>query len=162
MPDLLSHYLIAKISTTKIKSKPISLFFVGTILPDLLGRTPFVVIADFFERYDCYLGWFLAIFHSPFVLILVCLLISFLFEETLRRHVFKLLFLGSALHLGLDMLQKTFTPSSGYLWFFPFSFKSFNIPLFWADQSIYLIPVLLAIIVFLWWSKPDEGVVEER
>jgi len=69
MPDLLTHYLSAKIITGKSETKAISPFFLGVILPDVLSRVPWIVITNLFERYDCHLGWFLTIFHSPFVLI---------------------------------------------------------------------------------------------
>lgn len=162
MPDLLTHYLTAKIITGKSATRAISPFFLGTILPDVLSRIPSIVIINLFEKYDCHLDWFLAIFHSPLVLILICLLIAYFFEENLRKGVFKLLILGTALHLVLDMLQKTFTSHSGYLWFFPFSFKSFNIPFFWPDQSLYFIPILLIVLIFIWWFKPDEEMIRKR
>lgn len=161
MPDLLTHYLTAKIITGKSKTKAISPFFLGVILPDVLSRVPWIAITNLFERYNCHLEWFLTIFHSPFVLIIACLLISLLFKETLRKSVFKLLMLGAALHLCLDMLQKNFAPTSGYLWFFPFSFRSFNIPLFWPDQALYFIPVLMIITIFIWWFRPDEEMVRK-
>lgn len=156
MPDLLTHYLTAKIITGKSETKAISLFFVGTILPDVLGRAPSIIITNLLGKYDCHLDWFLAVFHSPLILLLACFSICLFFEEVLRKSVFKFLALGITLHLGLDMLQKTFTPHSRYLWFFPFTFKSFNIPLFWPDQSIYFIPVLLMIAIFVWWFKTDK------
>ncbi len=162
MPDLLTHYLSARILTVKSGTRLISLFFMGTILPDVLSRVPSIVIAILFGTYDCHLGWFWAILHSPIVLILVCFLMTFFFEENLRKSVFRFLIFGVVLHLGLDMLQKTFTSGSGYLWFFPFSFKSFNIPLFWPDQSLYFIPVLLVILIFIWWFKPDEEMIREK
>lgn len=162
MPDLLSHYLTAKILSTKSGVRPISPFFAGTILPDVLGRVPSIVITNVSEKYDCNLGWFLAIFHSPFVLFLICFLITLFFEQALRKRVFKLLMLGVFLHLGLDMFQKTFISGKGYLWFFPFSFKSFSAPLFWPDQTIYFIPVLLIVFIIIWWRKPDEEIIRKR
>ena len=142
MPDLITHSLF--IYPAK-KWFPAGILFllIGSILPDLLGRSLGVFIAD-----SSIVGWYQAVIHTPLALLLFIYSFSFFFPEKERKKVFLFLSLGVASHLFLDLFQKTL--GLGYLWFFPFSFKSFQIPLFWPDESIFLIPAfaILNLIIF--------------
>ncbi|MBN1594027.1 MAG: hypothetical protein JW941_12360, partial [Candidatus Coatesbacteria bacterium] len=113
------------------------LYFVGLILPDLLGRLPMVLYKKSY--------WFITPGHTPIGALIGAYLISFLFEENIRPIVFRNITIGAAFHLLLDLLQRHVTDA--YFWFFPLSWRSFEIPLFWPDRSIDIIPYLLPAVV---------------
>ena len=152
MPDLLTHvaasYVVAKLADGP-SAKPWrlkaagTLFCVGAVLPDVTSRGLGFVLPLSKPAKDA--------LHTPSVVLLCCLLVAYLFEEPLRRTAFVSLSLGAGLHLLLDMLQKTVSDSLGYYWFFPFSWRTFQVPLFWPDETIFFIPVLLATILLFEW-----------
>ena len=134
MPDLLTHALVGYLTTRPRRYR--ELFFVGLVLPDLLGRLPMV----FYKKSY----WFINPGHTPMGVLLGAYLMTFLFEARVRTVIFRNLLIGASIHLFLDMLQKHLT--AAYFWFFPFTWKTFEIPLFWPEQSIYAIPFVLAAI----------------
>ena len=142
MPDLITHSLFIY-PAKKFFPKGILFLLIGSILPDLLGRSLGVFISD-----SSMIGWYQTVIHTPLALLLFIYSFSFFFPEKERKKIFLFLSLGTASHLFLDLFQKTL--GLGYLWFFPFSFKSFQIPLFWPDESIFLIPAfaILNLIIF--------------
>jgi len=146
MPDLITHSLFIY-PAKKWFPKGIIFLLIGSILPDLLGRTLGVFVSD-----SSFIGWYQTVIHTPLVLLFFIYSASFFFPGKERKKVFLFLALGIASHLFLDLFQKTIGP--GYLWFFPFSFKSFQIPLLWPDDTIYLIPILIIInIIFFRFSN---------
>jgi hypothetical protein len=114
-------------------------FLIGTILPDVLTRPVYIVFPS--------LHWFVMPLHTPIGLFLVCQLISRFLPPQQQRPVFYNLMGGAVLHLLLDICQKQM--GDGYHLFFPFSWSSFEIGLFWAETSLYLLPLWLGIGVFL-------------
>jgi membrane-bound metal-dependent hydrolase YbcI (DUF457 family) len=144
MPDLLTHTLFVYPAKKWLPEKIIFLL-IGAILPDILGRTLGVFISD-----STIVGWYQVAIHTPMCLALFVYSLSFFFPQKERKTVFLFIILGAASHLFLDLFQKTTT--FGYLWLFPFSFSSFNIPLFWPDESIFLIPMFILINILLFWS----------
>ncbi|MDI6640418.1 MAG: zinc dependent phospholipase C family protein, partial [Methanocellales archaeon] len=129
-------YLLVKVG--KIEKYP-SLIYLGTILPDVLTRFNDFLMHDF--------NWFFTPLHTPLVMFLTCLLITYLFEENRRKMVFISLMIGSFLHLFLDVLQIHWVTT--YYLFYPFSWEKFEFGLFWPHQSIYFIPVLLLMSVII-------------
>ena len=137
MPDLATHVLSGFFVIRPRSYR--ELFFIGLVLPDVLGRFPMLFYKNSY--------WAIAPGHTPVGVLLASYLVSFLFEPALRRTVFKNLLLGASVHLFLDLLQRHVSPA--YYWFFPFSWKTFEIPLFWPDQSIYAVPfIVLALGLF--------------
>lgn len=141
MPDLITHSLFIY-PAKKFFPAGILFLLIGSILPDLLGRSLGVFISD-----SPIVGWYQIVIHTPLALLLFIYSFSFFFPEKERKKVFLFLSLGTASHLFLDLFQKTI--GLGYLWFFPFSFKSFQIPLIWPDDTIYLIPILLLLNIII-------------
>lgn len=140
MPDLVTHMAVAHLLKKPLRvSKFEAVFFAGTVLPDVLTR-PFSIIMP-----GSY--WFVYPLHTPLVLVLVCLLISYFFEQGIRRAIFLALLTGVFLHLVLDLFQKHLVGVN--YWLFPFSDLNVEIGLFWQDDSIYAIPLLLALIIIL-------------
>lgn len=137
MPDLLTHSLFVYPSK-KLFPKKLVFILIGSILPDLLGRTLGVFPVD-----SSLIYWYQTVIHTPFSLLLFTYSLSFFFPERERRTIFTFLLIGIASHLFLDLFQKSI--GLAYPWFFPFSFSSFQIPLIWPDDTIYLIPVFILI-----------------
>lgn len=141
MPDLLTHTLAVYPLRYKYK-RFISIILLGTVLPDVIGRIPGILFP-----YRSFINWLQLSLHTPIALLIVSFLLSLFFPEKIRKNIFIYLIIGVSLHLFLDLFQKTLT--IGYLWFFPFSFLSFSIPLIWPNDTIYLIPVFLVIDLLL-------------
>jgi membrane-bound metal-dependent hydrolase YbcI (DUF457 family) len=132
MPGLATHVLAAYLVKNAAGIRPLALFLLGTILPDILSRVPFFVIPGLF--------WAVKALHSVFVIVLACLLLSYLFPERGRRQAFKILLAGALLHIFLDLFQLSIYP--GYMWFFPFSTYAFNLGLFWPEEPLFALPFL--------------------
>lgn len=141
VPDLLTHTLAVFPFRYKFK-RFISVILLGAILPDIFARIPGVLFP-----YRAAISWAQSVLHSPIALIFICLLVSFFFPEKIRKTVFLFLLLGIFSHLFLDLFQKTLT--YGYLWFFPFSFVSFSIPLIWPNDTIFLTPFFIFLNIIL-------------
>ena len=155
MPDLITHtagaYLLKK--GCRITGF-IVLLYLGAMLPDLVSRPLHI----FWPRTI----WAAQALHSPVGVFLVCWLVSLFFRVDQRKSVFGLLFAGSVLHGLMDVLQKHLI--GGYMWFFPFSTRSFPGGLFWPDTSVRLLPytILLVAIVFVisCWKKSRNKTTE--
>ena len=146
MPDLITHCSVAYLFRFLVpklllgNKNKLVLFVLGTILPDLLTRGLFI----FFP----FLVTFLLPMHTPFVLIFICYFLCLFFEEGVRKGVFIALLSGSYLHLFLDFFQ-IHIGEEEYYWFFPFSWKSYEIGLFWPEASVFSIPFWLVLILIL-------------
>lgn len=145
MPDLITHCSVAYLFKWIFRDK-LALFVLGTILPDLLTRGLFIIFPP--------LVTLLQPMHTPFVLIFICYFLCLFFEEGIRKGVFIALLSGSCLHLFLDLFQ-IHIGKEEYLWFFPFSWKSYEIGLFWPEASVLTIPFWIILILvsersFIW------------
>ena len=148
MPDLLTHFLSAYIlAKWTVHSRAMrSIFYLGAVLPDLLSRLPSILLEFILKRYSGEMSWFFTNFHSPFIVFWFSLLISQFFQKD-RRKIFFILLSGAGFHFILDFFQRHVEPV--YFWLFPFSWKRWEIGLFWADSSIYAIPILLCGILII-------------
>lgn len=140
MPDLVCHlsvaYFVKKLTNI---TKYSTIFYAGTILPDILTRPVYILWPELHSS--------IVPLHAPLVFILVCLLITYLFEEKNRGKVFIYLLVGGYLHLFLDLFGKEFFANERFNWFFPFSSKGFNIGLYWSEEALFAIPFLITIII---------------
>ncbi|NOY58612.1 MAG: hypothetical protein GXO75_06730 [Calditrichaeota bacterium] len=137
MPDLITHTAAAYFIMRPGKFARFRVaFYVGTILPDILSR-PFYILKPELYRYT------IAI-HTPVFIVLFCFLFAEFFNREIRKDVRNFLLLGAALHFFLDLFQRHLL--TGYLWFFPFSYKSFEIGLYWPETPLYFIPLWVGII----------------
>lgn len=141
MPDLITHCLASRILVLGRLKKYLPLFITGTLLPDVLSRVPHLFLQG---CYRC--SWSLAVLHSPLPLLLFILIISLLFKN--KKQALGALFLGMFFHLFLDSFQRHIGGS--YYWFFPFSFKTWEIGLFWPEASLHFIPPLLLITIIIY------------
>jgi len=144
MPDLLTHTSLAYLVGRGVNIKRyLIIFLVGNVLPDVFTRIPWRVVPNCLQSKTF---WFCQPLHTPVGITLGCLLITYFFKEAERKAIFYFLWLGAFFHLFLDLLQRNVVGS--YYWFFPFSWNSFQIGLFWAEESLLSIPfLLLAILV---------------
>ena len=145
MPDLVTHtasvWLFLRLRKCQYCR---SIFYLGSILPDLLSRSLYILWPQLF-------GYTIAI-HTPVMMILVVLWAGFLFEPLDRSMVRGWLLAGVGLHFLLDIFQRHLY--GGYYWFFPFSWKTSTWGLFDTETSLYWIPVWLVIIfVYEMWRK---------
>lgn len=147
MPDLFTHLAAAHIARRTVEIKravpssqhSYTMFYLGTILPDIISRPPTIL----FQEQSVY--WFVEQTHTPFALLFMSYLIVMFIKEKSRIKYFVILLYGIGLHCLLDLMQKHLA-SGTYYWFFPFSWETFNIPLFWPSDSILAIPFLLIVI----------------
>jgi len=153
MPDLVTHiagaYFVRKgVNITRY----LVLFYLGAMLPDLVSRPLHILWPRLLLASQA--------FHSPVGIFLICWLVSLFFRADQRKTVFFLLFSGSVIHLMMDAGQMHLV--GGYLWFFPFSTKTFSFGLFWPEDSVRFLPytVILVLIVY-GFSKWKEGKIKE-
>ncbi|MBP7496919.1 MAG: metal-dependent hydrolase [Bacteroidales bacterium] len=144
MPDLITHTAFAYFIRKRYWSGfYITVFIIGAVLPDVFSRLR--IIADDYH-------WFLSTFHTPFVLILLSLLISRFFAPGLRKRVFKILLMGVASHFVLDILQLGIDDKGNNL-FFPFTDWDIQLGIFWPEDSLLLIPFILCYFLILFLIK---------
>ena len=120
MPDLFTQIL---------RRLPVLMLVIGTVFPDILSRSILVLFPHSYLLY-----WIAAALHTPIAIILLAYIISLMFIKPERLPVFMSLILGSTLHFAFDMLQRHYV--GGYMWLFPFTFMSFELPLFWPEAPI--------------------------
>jgi membrane-bound metal-dependent hydrolase YbcI (DUF457 family) len=140
VPDLTTH-----LAFTHLASRPLRLgsarlpLYVGALLPDLLTRPLYILYPPaYFVVYSL---------HTPLAMLIVVLLLAELCAEEIRAKVGAGLFAGVTLHFALDLMQKQM--GSGYYWLFPFSWKSFDLGLFWPEESLRWAPALVGAAVLV-------------
>lgn len=131
MPDWLSHLFIGLIICSLFNLKPKSLVLLGSLLPDFLFKI--TTIGFFIKIPTSFIYWFFAPMHTPIGSFLMALAITPLFRFKYKK---TLLFIsiGLVTHFAADSLVKFFLKCSQLILLFPFSWKSFSLPLIWADQ----------------------------
>jgi len=156
MPDGLTHVAAAYLGAHNYLTKGrLTLFLAGSLLPDILlrgGRLLFVGRSD-----HNFLELYLTPLHSPFAALFICFAIAQLFHSQIRKSAFLLLYAGFLSHFILDFLQRTIEGTGltlriigGYHWLFPFSWIDGQFGLMWAEDTPYILIVLLPIVSWLW------------
>jgi hypothetical protein len=140
--DLLTHYVSSRVAGLGIRDRAtLTLFGVGVLLPDLLGK-PLGELSG--------MPHLVAIpTHTPIGLIFACGALSMLFAAELRKRVFWAIYLGSLLHLLVDMMKDYLGRGAGVI-FHPFSTRSYELGLYRSEDVFYLLPVNLGILAILW------------
>jgi len=140
MPDLLTHSAAAYVAVRRwFPRSPAILFIVGTMLPDVLSR-PFYIILPA-------LHWWVMPLHTPLGIAVACWTIGGLFPRAQRRVVFTSLFLGALFHFVLDAPQKHI--AAGYFWLFPFSWKTYEWGLWWSEDSVRIVPLVILLVLLI-------------
>jgi len=140
MPDLMTHSLVAYLFVRHNHFERFRIFFyLGSIFPDIFSR-PFYILMPKLYFYTVSI-------HTPAFIAVTGLIFIEFFKPEIRSMVRNYLFSGIGLHFFLDMLQKH--QQDGYYWFFPFSWKSFEIPLLWPEEFLQLLPALLILVLMV-------------
>ncbi|MBN1559266.1 hypothetical protein JW998_03405 [candidate division KSB1 bacterium] len=137
MPDLVTHTAAAYfLSRHRCFQRYRVLFYLGTILPDILARPIHIIFPQLY--------FYSVAIHTPIFMAIFTLFFSEFFRKD-RWAVVKFLGAGIVVHFALDLLQKHL--AAGYYWFFPFSWKSFEIGLFWPEDFVSLIPLWCVLVL---------------
>ena len=148
MPDLMNHLAVTHLARRGIEAyrgeelgaQEYTLLYVGGFLPDIPSRTPILALGT----QEVY--WLTVVNHSPLLVLLFAYLLVMVLPVRRRMMCFTLVSAGAALHCFLDLLQRHLI-SGSYFWFYPFSWKTFQLSLFWPSDAIMAVPVLLAMVV---------------
>ena len=150
VPDLMTHVVVAhgvRRTAELCRGRPwpvqaAALFYLGTCLPDYLGRAPGFVFWGYWT--DRLIGCL----HAPVVAVLVGYALALCLPVAQRRAGFALTVAGAGLHYLLDWLQ---TPLDfhGEDWFFPLAEGGGHLGLFWPDETYLALPWLLAALALL-------------
>lgn len=137
MPDLVTHVMAGYGLQRALWPRLSPWFLIGAVLPDILTR-PFTILwpGSF---------WWTMPLHTPMGLLLVCAAIGLLAGRTVS--VFGNLGAGVLAHLFLDLFQAHLAGS--YYLLFPFSWRSVEVDLMWPETTLYLLPLWIAIGVWL-------------
>ncbi len=140
MPDLLTHCIAGYCVARPRIAHPLAyLFIVGNVLPDLFTR-PFSIM---WPASHC---WVMPL-HTPIGVFLLCGVLAQFFKTGERVPVFCSMFTGALLHLLLDFSQKHV--AGGYFLFFPLSWTTYEGGLWWPEDSLSILPLLLALLLLL-------------
>ncbi len=138
MPELVTHafsvYFIGMHPSVK---RVRWLFYFGVLLPDVISRPIYILWPRWF-------GYTVAM-HTPIFMLIVCLLLAEFFASPLKIKARWALLAGCGFHFLLDLFQKHI--GAGYFWLFPFSWRSFEIGLFWPEATLPLVPIWLLLMV---------------
>ena len=147
MPDLATHAIggyLVYYGTTKSLRKPAdkaasAAFVLGNILPDITTRPAFLLFPKTYE--------FVFSLHTPIIMLLFTILIVSFMKKHIRLKAGGWIFTGSLFHIFLDHLQIHVAPTT--YWLFPFSSNSTSMGLFGVDDSMIILPYLLAIFLIV-------------
>jgi len=136
MPDLVTHGFAAWLLIRPQRWRKVRLlFFLGTFLPDIISRPIYILFP----------GWqgYTVAMHTPLFALLCGLLAAEFMAPDLRHSARAAISAGILLHFGLDLMQSHL--GDGYYWFFPFSWRSFELGWFWPEATVAWVPLWLAI-----------------
>ena len=155
MPDWLIHLGIGFIVASLLRTRRKNLFLLGSILPDI-SRINFLT-SDFIGMSAPAIFTFTEPFHTPFMMLLVALLISQFFGDW--KKAFPVVFGATLLHLSLDTLINA-KVADGVMLLYPFSmwnpvtsFLWMENPLAHAIRAISAVALLYALYRGTGWEK---------
>jgi hypothetical protein len=136
MPDLVTHGFAAWLLVRPERWRKVRLlFFLGTLLPDVISR-PIYILFPRWQEYSIAM-------HTPLYTLLCGLLVAEFMAPDLQRPARLAVNAGVLLHFLLDAMQRHL--GAGYYWFFPFSWRSGELGWFWPETTVSWIPVWLGI-----------------
>lgn len=135
------------------EAREAALFYLGTCLPDLLGRAPGFVFSS-------YRGQLLTgCLHDPVFSLLAAYALALVVPRPLRVRGFVFLCAGAFLHYLLDWMQSPLD-FHGEDWLFPLPWRIPHLGLFWPDATSLALPWLLAAVAGLegaFWTRLGRG-----
>lgn len=151
MADLVTHLCSALLPGAFVRSPWVPLIGVGTVLPDALGRA----VPLFLERVQLAgialpdeLIWPWGALHGPSGMLLTAPLLALAFVRSQQGPALASLWLGAALHLGLDVLQ--FHHGQGYPLLAPVSWATFELGWISSEATVPLAWPLLSVTAAAW------------
>ncbi len=126
-----------------------TLFYMGTILPDIMSR-PFYILFPVTREW-------VFLYHQPIGFILISIMFTLFFNPAIWKKVWINLMAGGMLHFLLDSFQKQI--ASGIAWLWPFSWQAYGYGLMEAGDILNYIPLWIILIVimetgfYLWRKK---------
>ena len=152
MADLFTHMATGLLFKAGTGGKHTGALVLGTVLPDLMRSVP-VMGLDKLIRFgivdlpiETLYPW--VMLHTPFGILLSCILIAWLFVERERYEIFKWLMIGCGFHLGLDLCQ--YHHGEGYFLFVPFSTETVDIGFMGTETTVVWAPWLMGLSVLAW------------
>lgn len=148
MPDWVTHIAIALLILELYPVQKKSLVLVGAILPDLLPKLVLLRLLVPIPPFDYH---FLSAFHTPFVLLLVVMLMAPLFRYDYWK-VVGWITVGTTSHFLSDALLQHFV--GGVNLFYPVLLKHYALNLVWPEQSyLILIPTAVLYLIVVLYKK---------
>ncbi|MBN2031574.1 hypothetical protein JW824_15185 [bacterium] len=147
MPDLMTHVAIShlikrpfELKQESSKTVPMrTVFYLGTILPDVLSR-PFYILFPVTREW-------VSLYHHPVGFILIATLFALFFDPTIWKRAWMHLMAGGMLHFLLDSFQKQI--ASGIAWLWPFSWRIYGYGLMEAGDILHYIPLWISLIIIM-------------
>lgn len=134
----MTHTLVAHLAGRPATNRPLAFCFVlGSVVPDVFTR-PFYIIWP--ATY-----WWTMPLHTPAGIAVLCWTLAQFFAAEVRGKVLAAFIAGAMLHLLLDLFQRHV--AGGYYLFFPFSMRATRAGLWWPEDSLDFLPVLIGIVV---------------
>jgi hypothetical protein len=141
MADLLTHYVSARLPGGFI-GDPSSraTFILGVFLPDLAGKgmSRVLQLPDGFS----------APAHSALGLLVLTYAVALLFSAEFRARAWLTLYLGSLLHVGVDLLKDNLGQGSAFV-LHPFSLEGQELALYFNENILMLIPGNLLLVLLI-------------
>ena len=143
MADLVTHAASAVLVKSARRGALLSVFVLGTFLPDVCSRGPALTLGWVHTHWVTLphmatFGW--EPLHQPFGMVVFAYLVCLLFDASNRKAVFFNLLGGMFLHLGIDMLQDHH--GVGYIVAFPFQTHGFEFALMGSEATVWAAPAL--------------------
>ncbi len=152
MADLLTHacvgLLVSRASDRVLWTGALA----GSLLPDVFARVPPLALGRFVAPHvdlPPHLALMFMPLHLPVGMVLSSAALALLFVPRQRAAMFWSLLLGMGLHIAVDLLQDHL--DVGYALLFPCSLVDFELPLMGSEDSIFALPVLFPLTVFVFW-----------
>lgn len=149
MADLVTHYLAARIPTSRIDRPLQAAVVVGTVLPDLLSKAHDV-------GFHAPRG-FEVPSHSVLGLAIYAYMASFLFQRSIRPRAWLALCLGGLIHIAVDLLKDTMESAASAFFLFPFTSGTFELALYDPLDVLWSIPVAASILILWEWVTRRKG-----
>lgn len=148
MPDWFTHVLIGLIIAETFNVRKKSLVLIGTVLPDIL---PKLVLLRLFIPIPNINYSTLKAFHTPFVILIIILLVAPIFKYSYKEIVL-LIGTGALSHMLADAALTHF--AGGVRLIYPFSMEKYSFNFFWPNESfIIMIPLIFIYITIAMYRK---------
>ncbi len=140
MADIATHYLIARVPTSRFAKPLQAAVLLGTVLPDILSHGMDLLLES--------PHYYVTPSHSILGTLFYTYLVAFLFEEKIRGRAWGMIWVGALLHVLLDLCKENM--GAGILAILsPFSVKRFGFELYDPYSWIGTVPIAFGL-VLLW------------